>query len=90
MFGRPDGTVTVELNHGSFSGRYYFRRKNFVVKAEGFQETSIDIGVLGGDRGEAAENLARLVLLELIRDTVDTPHDGGSTLTGQTTAIAAF
>ena len=96
MFGRPDGIVTVELGRESFSGKYYFRKQKFVVKADGFQETAIDAAVLGGDRGKAAENLARLVLIELVRDTVDVPVlDCGPTLTCQTmgcqtTAIAMF
>ena len=89
MFGRPDGIVTIELGRESFRGKYYFRRKQFVVKADGFQETVIDAAVLGGDRGKAAENLARLVLIELVRDTVDVPVlDCGPTLTCETTAIA--
>ena len=41
------------------------------------------------DRGQAAENLARLVLIELVRDTLDIPAlDLSATLTCQTTAIA--
>jgi len=88
MFGRPDGIVTVELGRESFRGKYYFRRKKFVVKADGFQEASIDAAVLGDDRGEAADNLARLVLIELVRDTVDVPAlNFGPCLTGATTVM---
>ena len=88
MFGRPDGIVTVALGRESFRGKYYIRKQRFVVKADGFLEASIDAAVLGGDRGKVAENLARLVLIELVRDTVDVPIiDGGPCLTGATTAI---
>ena len=64
------------------------RRGKFVVKAKGFEETSVDAAVLAGDRGEAADNLARLMLIELVRETVDVPVlDCGPCLTGATTAI---
>jgi len=88
MFGFPDGYVTVELGRESYRGKYYIRRGKFVVKAKGFREASVDAAVLGGDRGEAAENLARLVLIELVRDSADVPFlDCGPSLTGATTAI---
>ena len=88
MFGFPDGCVSVELGRESFQAKYYIRRGRFVVKAKGFDETSVDAAVLAGDRGEVADNLARLMLIELVRDTVDVPIlDCGPSLTGATRAI---
>ena len=61
----PDGIVTVHIDDERYRGAYYFRGDQLVVTAYGFQEASVDLAVLDGERGQAALNLAKLVLIEL-------------------------
>ena len=54
----PDGIVTVHLNDEQYRGAYYYRGDELVVTAYGLQESSVDMAVLDGERGNAAHNLA--------------------------------
>ncbi len=84
----PDGIVTVHLDDERYRGAYYFRGNQLVVTAYGLQDSSVDMSVLGGERGQAALNLAKLVLIDMVRDQLDIPHlNPGLSLQGSTTAI---
>lgn len=68
MIKLPDGIVTVHLDDKRYRGAYYFRGEKLVVTAYGMKEQSADMAVLGGDRtGKAALNLAKLVLIDMVR-----------------------
>lgn len=69
----PDGIVTVHLDDKRYRGAYYFRGDKLIVTAFGLKESSADLEVLGGERGKAALNLAKLVLIDMIRDQMDIP-----------------
>ena len=71
MIRLPDGIVTVHLNDERYRGAYYFRGDTLVVTAYGLQECTADLAVLGGERGKAAVNLAKLVLIDMVRDSAD-------------------
>jgi hypothetical protein len=88
MIRLPDGIVTVHLNDQRYRGAYYFRGERLVVTAYELQESSVDLAVLAGERGKAALNLAKLVLIDMIKDDADAqlPYQGLS-LQGSTTAI---
>ena len=88
MIRLPDGIVTVHLEDQRYRGAYYYRGDRLVVTAYGLQESSVDLAVLAGERGEAALNLAKLVLIDMIKDDADAqlPYQGLS-LQGSTTAI---
>ena len=88
MIKMPDGIVTVHLNDERYRGAYYFRGDQLVVTAYGYQEISVDMAVLNGERGKAALNLAKLVLIDMIKSVSDAPFiDMGLSLQGSTTAI---
>jgi len=88
MIRLPDGIVTVHLEDQRYRGAYYYRGDKLVVTAYGLQESSVDLAVLDGERGKAALNLAKLVLIDMIKDDADAqlPYQGLS-LQGSTTAI---
>ncbi len=88
MIRLPDGIVTVHLEDQRYRGAYYFRGDRLVVTAYGLKESSVDSAVLSGERGKAALNLAKLVLIDMIKDDADAqlPYQGLS-LQGSTTAI---
>ena len=69
----PDGIVTVHLDDKRYRGAYYFRGDKLVVTAYGIPEASADLEVLGGERGKAAVNLAKLVLIDMVRDQMEIP-----------------
>jgi hypothetical protein len=69
----PDGIVTVHLDDKRFRGAYYFRGDKLVVTAYGMREATADLEVLGDERGKAALNLAKLVLIDMVRDQMDIP-----------------
>lgn len=69
----PDGIVTVHLDDKRYRGAYYFRGDKLVVTAYGMPEASADLEVLGGERGKAAVNLAKLVLIDMVRDQMEIP-----------------
>ena len=83
----PDGIVTVHINDKRYRGAYYFRDSRLVVNAYGLRESSADLDVLGGERGKAALNLAKLVLIEMVRETLDEANDPGLSLQGSTTQV---
>ena len=88
MIRLPDGIVTVHLDDERYRGAYYFRGEQLVVTAYGLKETSVDMAVLGDERGKAAENLAKLVLIDMVKASVNMPAlDSGLSLQGSTTAI---
>ena len=88
MIRLPDGIVTVHLNGERYRGAYYFRGDELVVTAFGLQESSVDIAVLDGERGKAALKLAKLVLIDMVKDVTDVGSlDPGLSLQGSTTGI---
>ena len=88
MIRMPDGIVTVHLNGERYRGAYYFRGDDLRVAAYGLQESSADMAVLAGERGKAAVNLAKLILINMVRDVTDVRGlDPGLSLQGSTTSI---
>ena len=93
MIKLPDGIVTVHLDDKRYRGAYYFRGDKLVVTAYGYRESSVDLAVLNGERGKAALNLAKLVLIDMIRDKAALDDAGfpefhpALSLQGSTTAI---
>ena len=84
----PDGIVTVHLEGERYRGAYYFRGDQLVVSAYGLREGSADLSVLGEERGKATLNLAKLVLIDMVREmTVARGMPPGLALAGSTTAI---
>ena len=83
----PDGIVTVHLNGERYRGAYYFQDEKMVVKAYGLKEGLVSIGFLQGERGKAALNLAKLVLVDMIRTSAEhlSPQPAHS-LQGSTTS----
>jgi len=73
MLKLPDGIVTIHLDDKRYRGAYYFRDDKLVVTAYGMRESSADLEVLGDERGKAALNLAKLVLIDMVRDALDVP-----------------
>ncbi len=63
----PDGIVTVHLDGERYRGAYYFRGDDLVVTAYGLKEGSASMEILQGERGKAALNLAKLVLIDMVR-----------------------
>jgi hypothetical protein len=63
----------VHLDDERYRGAYYSRGNELPVTAYGYRESSVDMAVLGGERGDAALNLAKL--------------SPGLSLQGSTTAI---
>ena len=88
MIKMPDGTVTVHLDRERYRGAYYFRGDELVVTAYGLQESSANMAALQGERGKAALNLAKLVLIDMVRDSMDVPSQhAGLSLQGSTTQL---
>ena len=86
MIKMPDGIVTVHLDGERYRGAYYFRGEELIVTAYGLKKSSADMAVLGGERGKAALNLAKLVLIEMVRDvTGKSLLPSGLSLQGSTT-----
>ena len=63
----PDGIVTVHLDGERYRGAHYFRGDELVVTAYGLKEGSASMEILQGERGKAALNLAKLVLIDMVR-----------------------
>ena len=59
----PDGIVTVHVDDQRIRGAYYFKGDELVVTAYGLRQSSANLAVLGDERGQAAINLAKLVLI---------------------------
>ena len=80
--------MTVHLDGERYRGAYYYRGDELVVTAYGLREGSADLAVLGRERGKAALNLAKLVLIDMIRESIDISCiQRGLSLQGSTTAI---
>ena len=84
----PDGIVTVHLDGKRYRGAYFFEENELVVTAYELKQSSADMACLQGERGKAALNLAKLVLIDMVRDaqTIPSAHPGLS-LVGSTTQI---
>ena len=84
----PDGIVTVHLDGKRYRGAYVFEGNELVVTAYDLKQSSADMECLQGERGKAALNLAKLVLIEMVRDaqTIPSKHPGLS-LIGSTTHL---
>ena len=67
----PDGIVTVHLDDERYRGAYYFRGDLLVVTAYGLKESSASMAILQGERGKAALNLAKLLLIDMVRSSAD-------------------
>ena len=88
MIRMPDGIVTVHLDDERYRGAYYFRGEDLVVTAYGLREGSASLDVLGDERGNAALNLAKLVLIDMVREAKDVQCiNPGLSLQGSTTTI---
>lgn len=88
MDNMPDGIVTVHLNDERYRGAYYIRDGKMHVTAYGLRQGSVDLGVLGDERGKAAMNLAKLVLIDMVKSAMATPvNEPQLCLQGSTTAI---
>lgn len=74
MITMPDGIVTVHLDGNRYRGAYYFRGDELVVSAYGLAESSASMALLQGERGKAALNLAKLVLIDMVRNAA-APQD---------------
>jgi hypothetical protein len=58
------------------------------VTAYGFRESLGNMSVLQGERGKAALNLAKLILIDMVRGETDAAmHHAGLSLQGSTTQI---
>jgi hypothetical protein len=89
MSNLPDGLVTVHLNGERYRGAYYFRDDQLVVTAYGLRESTADLAVLEGERGKAALNLAKLVLIDMVREVIDLEGmNPGLSLQGSTTRLS--
>ena len=84
----PDGIVTVHLDGERYRGCYVFEGNELVVTAYGLKQSSADMACLQGERGKAALNLAKLVLIDMVRESQAIPsrHPGFS-LCGTTTHV---
>ena len=82
----PDGIVTVHLDGERYRGSYRFEDDKLIVTAHGLETGSADLAVLGDERGKAALNLAKLVLIDMVREAKDIRGDDpGLSLQGSTT-----
>ena len=78
----------MHLDDQRYRGAYYYRGDKLVVTAYGLKESSVDLAVLSGERGKAALNLAKLVLMDMIKDAADEQFPYPELLLqGSTTAI---
>ena len=89
---KPDGEVTVDCDGMKVTGSYTLKKGKLVLKADGFDETTVNADVLGGEAGHAADNLAKLALVEMVRETVEVPRldislSMNTILSGGSTAI---
>ena len=85
----PDGIVTVHLDGERYRGAYNFEGDELVVTAYGLESSSASLAVLQGERGKAALNLAKLVLIDMVRDAQDfCCEDPGLSLQGSTTRLS--
>ena len=66
----------------------FYEGEKLVVTAHGLESGSADLAVLAGERGKAAINLAKLVLIDMVRDALNIRKVGpGLSLQGSTTRL---
>ncbi len=83
-----DGIVTVHLDGERYRGSYVFEENELVVTAYGLKQSSADMACLQGERGKAALNLAKLVLINMVRESQAIPSgQPGFSLCGTTTHV---
>ncbi len=83
-----DHNVTVHINGIRYRGAYKIRGDQMVVSARGLEERTNDVSVLAGETGKAAMNLAKLMLIQMVKTTDDFHGlDSGLSLQGTTTQI---
>ena len=59
-----------------------------VVTAYGLEECSNDVSVLSGESGKAEVNLAKLILVQMVKSTMDVQDsDPGLSMQGSTTVL---
>ena len=66
-----DGIVTLQLNGKPYQGTYYFRCDMLVTTTDGMKEGEADLTILNGDLGKPETNLAKLVLINMVRESID-------------------
>lgn len=78
----------MHLDGERYRGAYYFGGDELVVTAYGLKESSASMAVLEGERGKAALNLAKLVLIDMVKEVMDVGSlSPGLSLQGSTTRI---
>ncbi len=83
-----DRIVTVHINGVRYRGAYTIRDEQMVVSAHGLEECSNDVSVLSGESGKAELNLAKLMLVQMVKSTLDVQDpDPGLSLQGSTTVM---
>ena len=91
-----NSNLAVNANSSIVLDRFVFSGGSsagkLVLKADGFDETTVNADVLGGEAGHAADNLAKLALVEMVRETVEVPRldislSMNTILSGGSTAI---
>ncbi len=84
----PDHIVTVHIKGVRYRGAYRIRGDQMVVSAYGLPERRNDVSVLAGETGKAATDLAKLMLIQMVKNTIDVHGlDPGLSLQGSTTQI---
>ena len=88
MSNAPDKIVTVHINGVRYRGAYKIRGSRMVVTAYGLEECSNDVSVLSGESGKAELNLAKLMLVQMVKSAIDVQAlDPGLSLQGSTTVF---
>ncbi len=83
-----DKIVTVHINSVRYRGSYKIRGDEMVVSAYGLEECSNDVSVLSGESGKAELNLAKLMLVQMVKSTMDVQDpDPGLSMQGSTTVL---
>ena len=78
----------MHMNGARYRGAYYFRGGDIVVTAYGLRESAVSMAVLNGERGKAALNLTKLILIDMVKLEMDERSlEPGLSLQGSTTAI---
>ena len=71
MSKKHDTNVTVHINGIRYRGAYKLQDDQIVVSGCGLRDTTNDLSVLAGETGKAAMNLAKLMLVQMVRSTMD-------------------
>ena len=86
---KPDNNiVTVHINGVRYRGAYEIRGGRIVVSAYGLRDCANDMAVLSGETGKVVMNLAKLMLIEMVKKTIDVHGlDPGLSQQGSTTRM---